>query len=248
MTVIRQSTTRTIIVGPILDVDGVAKTDEVVASIKVTKNGTVGAANGATTLTHDHTGKYKLAMNAGDSDTVGVLEISLDSGANIMPVKTLTVLEEAAYDAVYAPAATGDTTGAAATLADTNELQTDNYPASIAAIKAETALIVADTSELQADWVNGGRLDTLLDTTVANNQAGVGSVTCDIYSKTSGHAPIDGVEVWITSDEDGNDVVAGTITSDAMGLTTFYLDVGTYYVWRQLGGYCFTNPQTLNVT
>jgi len=35
--------------------------------------------------------------------------------------------------------------------------------ADIAAIKAETALIVADTGELQTDWVNGGRLDLLID-------------------------------------------------------------------------------------
>ncbi|MBC8460068.1 MAG: hypothetical protein H8D67_18930 [Deltaproteobacteria bacterium] len=33
----------------------------------------------------------------------------------------------------------------------------------IAAIKAETATIVADTNELQTDWVNGGRLDLLVD-------------------------------------------------------------------------------------
>ena len=31
-------------------------------------------------------------------------------------------------------------------------------------MKAETALIVADTNELQGDWVNGGRLDLILDT------------------------------------------------------------------------------------
>jgi len=35
--------------------------------------------------------------------------------------------------------------------------------ADVAAIKAETVLIVADTGELQTDWVNGGRLDTILD-------------------------------------------------------------------------------------
>ncbi|GAG22738.1 unnamed protein product, partial [marine sediment metagenome] len=36
-------------------------------------------------------------------------------------------------------------------VADTNELQTDDTPAAIAAVKAETALIVADTNELQTD-------------------------------------------------------------------------------------------------
>jgi hypothetical protein len=35
--------------------------------------------------------------------------------------------------------------------------------ADLAAVKAETALIVADTNELQTDWVNGGRLDLILD-------------------------------------------------------------------------------------
>lgn len=35
--------------------------------------------------------------------------------------------------------------------------------ADIAAAKAETALIVADTNELQTDWANGGRLDLIID-------------------------------------------------------------------------------------
>ena len=33
----------------------------------------------------------------------------------------------------------------------------------LGAIKAETALIVADTNELQTDWKNGGRLDLIQD-------------------------------------------------------------------------------------
>jgi|GEM_PF-2782977 len=35
--------------------------------------------------------------------------------------------------------------------------------ADVAAVKVETALIVADTNELQTDWANGGRLDVILD-------------------------------------------------------------------------------------
>lgn len=38
-----------------------------------------------------------------------------------------------------------------------------SHAADIAAVKAETALIVADTNELQTDWANGGRLDLMLD-------------------------------------------------------------------------------------
>ena len=35
--------------------------------------------------------------------------------------------------------------------------------ADVAAVKSETASIVADTNELQGDWTNGGRLDLILD-------------------------------------------------------------------------------------
>jgi hypothetical protein len=107
MSIIRKSTARTILVGPVLDSTGAAKTDEVVASIKVTKNGTVGAINGSATLTHDHAGKYRLAYTATDSDTVGLLEFSLNSGTNDMPIVRLNVVEEAVFDALFAASAAG---------------------------------------------------------------------------------------------------------------------------------------------
>lgn len=103
--IVRKSTARTVLVGPILDADGVAKIDEVVGSIKVTKNGTVGVVDGAATLTHDHTGKYKLALTVTDYDTVGILEISLNSTTNAMPIKAMTVVEEAIYDQLFASGA-----------------------------------------------------------------------------------------------------------------------------------------------
>ena len=43
--------------------------------------------------------------------------------------------------------------------------------ADIAALKAETALIVADTAELQGDWANGGRLDLIIDELTAQGDA-----------------------------------------------------------------------------
>jgi len=47
------------------------------------------------------------------------------------------------------------------------ELAAANLPTDVANVKAETALIVADTNELQTDWVNGGRLDLILDRILA---------------------------------------------------------------------------------
>lgn len=43
--------------------------------------------------------------------------------------------------------------------------------ADLAAVKAETALIVADTDELQGDWTNTGRLDALLDAVLVDTNA-----------------------------------------------------------------------------
>jgi len=76
---------------------------------------------------------------------------------------------------------------------------------------------------------------------------GTGSVSTSIECKAGG-VVIDGVEVWITSDEAGVSVVAGTVVSDANGLAAFLLDAGTYYVWRQLAGYNFDNPRTITVS
>ena len=60
----------------------------------------------------------------------------------------------------------------AAILADTNELQTDDIPGTLATIAGyldtEIAAILADTNELQGDWTNGGRLDLIIDAILAD--------------------------------------------------------------------------------
>jgi len=93
---------------------------------------------------------------------------------------------------------------------------------------------------------------TLVDTTTDLTNSGVGgdgvggagATTCNVYTQTAGGVAIPGVDVWVTTDSAGLTTVAGKLVSNVAGLTTFYLDPGTYYVWRQLSGYTFTNPQT----
>ena len=60
-------------------------------------------------------------------------------------------------------------------VADTGELQADDVPnlistldAVVDTVKAETVLILADTDELQQDWTNTGRLDTIIDSILAD--------------------------------------------------------------------------------
>jgi hypothetical protein len=96
----KQSTAKSFLIGPILDSDGVAKTDEVVGSIKVTKNGTVGAPHGSSTLTHNHTGHYVYAANAGDVDTLGIATFSLNSTTNAMAPVSFEVVTANVYDSL----------------------------------------------------------------------------------------------------------------------------------------------------
>lgn len=101
---IRKDTARTVIVGPILDSTGALKNDEVVASVLASKNGGDPAAlNAEATLTVDGTtGCYRLYLSDHDTDTLGCLELILNSGANTMPPKQLNVMTALAWDALYA--------------------------------------------------------------------------------------------------------------------------------------------------
>ena len=77
---------------------------------------------------------------------------------------------------------------------------------------------------------------------------GAGAITWT-YTLTDGDtgAPIDGAEIWVSTDSAGANIIANGMT-DAAGVVTFYLDAGTVYVWRKKAGYNFTNPdqETVN--
>lgn len=78
--------------------------------------------------------------------------------------------------------------------------------------------------------------------------ASQGAVSYPITVNNESSNPIDGVEVWVSTDSAGTNVVAGTLSTDASGIVTFMLDAGSYYVWRQKSGYNFANPVAITVT
>jgi len=59
--------------------------------------------------------------------------------------------------------------------------------ADIIALKAETVLIVADTNELQTDWANAGRLDTILDARMAEASINTTGGAVDVVTVLTGH-------------------------------------------------------------
>lgn len=84
---------------------------------------------------------------------------------------------------------------------------------------------------------------------IISSSLGAGAVSTTIEVLDSSGNPIDGVEVWITSDPAGGNVVAGTLVTDAFGNATFMLDAGTYYVFRQKSGINFLdNPSSIVVS
>ena len=76
--------------------------------------------------------------------------------------------------------------------------------------------------------------------------AGAKEVAIEVNDTTD--RPLEGVEVWITTDFNGDHVVAGTLITDTTGIVTFTLDPGQYYLWRQHSSVNFPNPKVINVT
>jgi hypothetical protein len=85
-------------------------------------------------------------------------------------------------DNINAPIGTVDTVvDSIYTTVVTNAAGVD-IAADIIALKAETAAIIADTNELQTDWVNGGRLDSIVDGIESHVHVIDGHITADYGS------------------------------------------------------------------
>jgi hypothetical protein len=111
-----------------------------------------------------------------------------------------------------------------------------------------SAADIADAvwDELQSGHVGVGSFGKYLDTEVSGvGGVGSGGTLCTWTQKDDGDQPMDNVAVWITSDSDGTNVIAGTLYTNAQGEVSFMLDVPqTVYVWREHASYNFSNPQT----
>ena len=81
----------------------------------------------------------------------------------------------------------------------------------------------------------------------AISRIGSGAIPHEVTVNVAG-SPQDGVEVWVTTDSSGTNVVAGTLVTDAFGKAEFMLDAGSYYLWAQKSGANFTNPTSFSVS
>lgn len=98
---LKQSTSVTRCLGPVIDTDAAPVTDATL-TIKLSKNGAALAnRNDATAITHDSDGYYLVALNATDTNTVGNLEVAV-TGSGFIPLsRSFSVLPPAEFEARY---------------------------------------------------------------------------------------------------------------------------------------------------
>ena len=183
---LKQSTAAVIPFGPFLDkTDGVTlevaagiitSIDHATTGIFLSKNGGTGTIRhqGVTASVLDAYGMFLVTLDTTDTNTCGHLRVMMAEAATFLPVwDDFTVLPANVFDslmgtdlldtnaaqwlgtAILAPGVAGTPDVNAKLIGGTAQTGNDNG--------ADINAILVDTNELQTDWVNGGRLDLLLD-------------------------------------------------------------------------------------
>jgi len=109
MQLLKQYTTATVLVGPVLDSAGLAITTAVIGDFQLTKDGSSAALASPATATHSHNGNYLIALSTGNTDTAGRLVITVNNAAQAMGTHRYTVLVASVFDAIITNAT--NTTG-----------------------------------------------------------------------------------------------------------------------------------------
>jgi len=154
MKILKQSTTATVTIGPVLDANGAAVTTAVVGDFRISKNGTPATLSGAT-VTHDANGYYTIALTTSNTDTVGRLEIYSGNTAQATAVHNWLVLLASVFDAIQTNAT--NSTGGLVTA-------TGSVTALAGAISTLTAAGVR--TELATEL---GRIDTTVSSRLATS-------------------------------------------------------------------------------
>lgn len=88
----------------------------------------------------------------------------------------------------------------------------------------------------------------LIRLVTSESNVGPGAISYAVTVTKPDLTPISGAQCWVSTDEDGDNTIAGALTTDAFGIATFFLDAGTYYLWVQSPHYTGANPTTINVS
>ena len=187
-------------------------------------------------------------VTAGSATAVG-------GGLYLYQLASAAVTVEGEYVAIFKTASTTPDQQHIPAIWVVSKAGTEYLDASVAS-RLPTASYTAPSSvtSLQADVTTIlGRTDVATSTRLASSAyapaTGSGSSTYVVtIRQPDGLTAIEGCAVWISTDSAGATVVAGTLYTSAAGVATFTIDPGAYYLWRQLGGWNFSNPTAITVT
>lgn len=199
MQVLKQSTTATILVGPVLDADGAAYTAAVIGDFNITKNGSTAALAYAATATHDHNGMYLIALTTGNTDTLGRLDVSMNKATYGMTNHRYEVLSANQFDALVTngtvtPAAITTSNWAALTVDHTS---TGSFGAGVAYIITTVAAILVGVNQLTS------RITSTLFTGITRLSHWLGAIagkTADTTTRTEINATTGGESYNETTD------------------------------------------------
>ena len=212
-----------------------------------------------------------IALTCGATDVIKIYLVGLAGDTTtpdtIVEVSEEFVLTDSSGNVTPVAADVRSAVGLASANLDTQFTTIDDYldteiAAILAAVDTEVAAIKAKTDNLPSDPADessiqaaiaalptAAEIDTELSGThgagLWGGAGGTGFYTVQIPCEVSG-SPADGVQVMVTDDVAGTNIIAQTI-SDSLGIATVYLDAGDYYVFLQRGGDTFPNPTLITV-
>jgi len=129
---------------------------------------------------------------------------------------------------------------------DTIDTNVDTLITRVPGEVAQKSHLVNGTGDITPP-TNKGIWDALGDGSTSLNDlviAVAGANKCTLTVQDGDTNPVANVDVWITSDADGNVIVSGPLQTDVSGEIDFYLDDATYYIWPQKIGYDFTEGES----
>lgn len=258
-----------VLLGPFLDsTDGntaesgltIANTD-----IKLWKEGaTTEADKNSGGAIHISGGRYYVVLDATDSNTLGKLEINVHVTGALAVRREFMVVPAAVYDALIlgtdnldinvaqwlgtapaTPTVAGvpevDTTHVSGTIQTANDNGADINAILVdtADMQPRVAAVEVDTSELQGDWANGGRLDLILDIIAADTTTDIPALIAalndiaatDIVSAgaittlTGAVVNVDTVDTTTTNTDMRGTEGANTVVPDAAGVAPTAIEI-----------------------
>lgn len=202
---------------------------------EVQKNGTATEIVTAGSATEIGDGLYRYLLVSGSVDAEGeyiAVFKTADSSVDQQHLPALWSIQRAGIENLDALVSSRSTLTQAQVNAEADQALVDYDPPTDAELDAASAAILAAIAGISASTFPAGAI--AFTYTVTNSVGGL---------------PLEGVEVWISTDNPAVNIVwkgdtdAFGVARDVNGSLPM-LDAGTYYFWRQLSGFIFVNPDT----